>query len=368
MKVMHVAYNSLGIGGIQSVIMAIGRSLKDVSFDVLVFSDEKKHHDAEFLSWGGWIYRIVKPGGKSKTWNNAVFYYRQIRQTYKYLRMGGPYDAIHCHNAFDIGFTNFAAWLAGVPVRIAHAHGIGADTRISALMNYYYCFGRLMIRLFSNRYVGCSSAAADFMFGRNNKRAEVIFNGIEQTEFRNEGRAEGAVSPRKLLHIGKFCYAKNQEFLLEMLLELRQSGEAFTLTMVGAGADEVKIRRKIEELHLSDIVNILPPDSDIPGILKQSGLFIFPSRHEGLGIVLVEAQIAGLSCIVSDRVPREVDLGLCRFLSLGKGPQYWAEFVRRSIKNRTLPISIDEEKVGAFDIRKTSRRYFKIYSGKGVRP
>ena len=63
-------------------------------------------------------------------------------------------------------------------------------------------------------------------------------------------------------------------------------------------------------------------------------LFVFPSEREGLGMALLEAQAAGLPCIISNSLTATVDVvpGLVRRLSLGQSPALWAEAALAAIR------------------------------------
>ena len=88
---------------------------------------------------------------------------------------------------------------------------------------------------------------------------------------------------------------------------------------------------------------------------------IFPSKYEGLGIVLIEAQVSNVPCFISDVIPNEADLGLCTKLSLDKGAKNWAININNYINNQSYNYKLDYEKVKKFDINTVSRSMENIY-------
>jgi glycosyltransferase involved in cell wall biosynthesis len=71
-------------------------------------------------------------------------------------------------------------------------------------------------------------------------------------------------------------------------------------------------------------------------------VFVFPSLYEGLGMVAIEAQAAGIPVVMSDRVPPEAVAipEITKVLSLSSSPQEWADEVLRF---RAIATSIDRQ-------------------------
>lgn len=204
------------------------------------------------------------------------------------------------------------------------------------------------------------------IFGIDN--TVVIRNGIDFKRFQNikesqfEIRKNLGISENAYVigHIGRFSYQKNHEFLVDVFAEVyRKNPDAFLL-LIGAGELMNTVKDKINKLHLTDRVLILSHRSDIPQLLKAMDVFVFPSRFEGLGIVLIEAQVAGLRCIVSDAVPKEAfQTELAVPVSLNESSEKWAEIVLdNSIKGQSNG-NIDD-----YDMNREIKRLERLYLSK----
>ena len=162
----------------------------------------------------------------------------------------------------------------------------------------------------------------------------VIRNGIDFTKFRNipetkeEIRKELGISEDAYVigQVGRFAYQKNPEFTIEVFREVLKKNEKAVLLLIGRGNKEDELRKMIRNYGLEGKVRILVHRRDIPQLLKAMDVFILPSRFEGLGIVLIEAQVAGLPCVVSDRIPQEAfQSPRITRLSLDDPKDRWAE-------------------------------------------
>jgi len=162
----------------------------------------------------------------------------------------------------------------------------------------------------------------------------VIRNGIDLERFsdvtvtKKEKRAELGIKEDAWVvgQVGRFDYQKNPEFTIRVFQEALKKRPDSILLLIGRGRKEKELRKQIEESGLEGKVRMLVSRDDIPELLKAMDVFILPSRFEGFGIVLVEAQAAGLPCIVSDNVPEQVYLSrrINRF-SLDDPISEWAD-------------------------------------------
>lgn len=201
------------------------------------------------------------------------------------------------------------------------------------------------------------------MFGVNN--TVVIRNGIDFKQFQNIAESKDEI--RKNIgipinayvigHVGRFSFSKNHDFLIDIFVEVYRKNTNAFLLLIGVGELMCSIKEKIEKLHLSKRVLILSHRGDIPRLLKVMDIFVFPSKFEGFGIVLIEAQTAGLRCVVSDAVPKEAfQTELAVPVSLKESPEKWAEIVLDdSIKGKP------NGNINDYDMNKEIKRLEKLY-------
>lgn len=168
------------------------------------------------------------------------------------------------------------------------------------------------------------------MFGVD--EVSVIRNGIDLDRFRNvavskeEKRRQLGIPEDAYVigQVGRFTYQKNPEFTVMLFNELVKKNKNARLLLIGRGQEEARLRNQIRELGLEDKARMLVSRDDIPELLKALDVFILPSRFEGFGIVLVEAQAAGIPCVVSDNVPKQVYLSKAvNCLSLDDPAEKW---------------------------------------------
>lgn len=116
----------------------------------------------------------------------------------------------------------------------------------------------------------------------------------------------------------------------------------------------------MKEEHLEKHIHFLGRREDISELLQQNDFFLFPSLFEGLPITLIEAQASGLECFISDTITKEVNVGLCQYLSLEKSAREWAAYISEQLDNRDKK-GYDAKLLDQFDIKNTVKRLEEIY-------
>ncbi|WP_042168350.1 glycosyltransferase family 1 protein [Paenibacillus gorillae] len=328
-KVLHIV-GKMHPGGIETLLMNVYRSIdrERFEFHFAVQSPEPAFYDDEIRALGGTIF--VQPPPK-----NGIGPFR--KQLLANMKEHGPYAAVHSH---VFGFSGYVLKLAaqlGVPVRISHSHNTNDSKSSSPIRTLYRAYMRGLIRKNATMMLGCSRAACESLFGSScwkDQRVAVFPNAISLAPYEAlpEDRSElrrrfGANEEGPLLgHIGRFSRQKNHALLLDSFAAYLKKEPQAQLLLVGDGPLRGEMEHKAEELGIDRQVRFLGLRKDIPELLGALDGFVLPSLYEGLGIVLIEAQAAGVPCLVSEEVPREADLGLGMIsrLPAGDTPQSWA--------------------------------------------
>ena len=162
--------------------------------------------------------------------------------------------------------------------------------------------------------IACSTEAGKWLF-RNNKFT-VIKNGINlenyrfNYETRKKYRSMFKASDDTLIlgHVGRFTYQKNHQYLIKVLKRYTEYNSNVILLLAGTGELEQEVRDLVNKLDLSQKVIFLGTREDINGLMQCMDVFLLPSYHEGLPVVGIEAQTAGLPCILSDNISKETKM------------------------------------------------------------
>lgn len=290
------------------------------------------------------------------SFKNALFYHRKMRQIF--LRKS--YDIVHCHMPHRSIFYFPAAHQAGVLAAVSHSHNSkGADSPPKAVING-------VLRFFGNRYathfIACSDKAAQFAFGRHRK-VLLLYNGVDyrrfvpNAEIRTKIRTALDVGEEFVFcHVGRFAPQKNHLFLIEAFAEAAQRCEC-RLLLLGAGPGREEAEALCGRLGIMEKVIFAGVCKDVENYLQAADAFLLPSVYEGLPVAVVEAQAAGLSCLVSDAVTTACNIGGCTFLPLDKGR--WSEEMEALVKAGIKPHKpfYDEK----FDIESTAAKLGSFY-------
>ena len=327
-RILHVL-PSLGKGmGIDVVVINYYRFIDrdKIQFDFLISAQEKQDFEDEVLSLGGRVFR--RPFRTKKPIENFLAV-KNIVNKNKEIKI------VHIHHAMSLimAADAISAALGGVKIRIAHSHNNGNNSPI------LHALFRPLLRLSATHYAGCATDAARFLFGNklNNKmKAVKIFANARDLSLFQFSPSKRAVMRRQLalesnvvvIHVARLAWQKNQEFLLEAFARAckQKSGASLHLLIAGDGELREKLEKKAGSLAILDKVSFLGLRSDVHDLYQAADIFMLSSLFEGLSSVTIEAQAAGLPCLVSDTCTREVKVSeLVEFLPIDSGVDIWAE-------------------------------------------
>ena len=230
----------------------------------------------------------------------------------------GNYDVVHSHVHLFSGYLLWRARQAGVNSRIAHSHTSVPQGQLSWPRWVYEKGMRMAIGRVATLGLGASAEAMSNLFGvqwRGNPKWQLLPYGIDLTPFATAA-AEAAPLRAKLGipahakvigHVGRFTAAKNHRFLLEIARHVQTEQEDVWVVLVGWGDLLPELKALVAEWQMPRVLFIESPPAIHP-YLYLFDILLFPSLWEGLPIVLLEAQAAGLPCLCSTAVPLEAIL------------------------------------------------------------
>ncbi len=268
-------------------------------------------------------------------------------------------------------FPIFIAKIYGIPIRIIHSHNSGYEYRPGFLRKILITINKSILNFSATDYWACSQKAGEWMFGKN-KNFKIIHNAIDTNSYkfdiikRNNVRRELNLEHKFVVgHVGRFSYQKNHKFVINIFYEVQKMEDNAVLLLVGDTVDDesffIECKKLVKELKLDEKVKFLGMRSDVPDLMQAMDCFLFPSQFEGLGIVAIEAQTAGLRCYLSDIIPEEVKItDLVNFISLNESPKTWADKIleNRNYKRKDMTEKI---KANGYDIKTEIKKVEQFY-------
>ncbi|MDO4153987.1 MAG: glycosyltransferase family 1 protein [Clostridia bacterium] len=326
-------------GGIEMLLMQVFRSVdrKDITFDFLTFC-EKCVFEEEILSAGSQVFHVTRRGvNPIKNRRELIAFYKAHPNTYDFIWY-------HLSSASNCLPVVLAKKYTNAKI-VCHSHGTSFDSR--ALFRPIH----LLLDKINNPKLlkctdfcfACSQAAGDWLFKGSDKPITVIKNGISiekhrySEETRNRIRNEMQLNDSFVIgHAGRFCEAKNQPFIVDVFNAFQKTHPNSLLLLAGEGETQTAVREQVERLGLTNQVRFLGFRDDFAALLQAFDLFLMPSLYEGLPISAIEAQTAGVPCLLADTITKETAItDLVNFMSLEDAPERWAERIA-AIQEKTI--------------------------------
>ena len=268
--------------------------------DVRVLALRYPHRRDQYEVYGAKVHALgvgqVRGLGRLKLWADALF-------TLRSLHNEQPFDVLHAMWADETGLL--AAWAGrwlGISVVVSIAGGelVGFD-------DLHYGLQR---SAFSRWIVGqalgganCVIAACNYArrliseagYSLPHYKTRTITLGVDTSTF-TPPNSNQQPPETKLIHIASLVGVKDQSTLLRAIARL---DDTITLDIIGTGSEEKHLRTLAAELGISERIRFLGavPHLDLPAYYQQATLNVLCSRHEGLGMVTLEAAACGIPTV-----------------------------------------------------------------------
>ena len=372
-RILHVL-GTTNLGGAESRVMDLYRQMdkEEIQFDFLVHSDAIKHagddpnarvpqfYDEEIKAMGGNIYVLPR----FKLYN----YFAYRKAIHAFFAEHHEFKVVQGHMTSTASIYLPIAKKHGIPITVAHCRSGGVDKGIKGVLtkllrkNLYkktdYCFA-------------CSRLAGINAYGEkrlNKGMVKIIYNAVDAGKFaydpekRNQMRKQLNIEDKLVLgHVGRFELPKNHPYLIEIFASLCSMRSDGVLVLLGDGPDRAKMEEKCEELGIRDKVLFMGIRTQTENYYQAFDLFLLPSLYEGMPGVLVEAQAAGLKCLVSDTVTKEAKAtDLVTYMDIEQPPSVWAREILAQA-NYDRRVTYREMVESGFDIKRQADAYRNFY-------
>ncbi|HKM03210.1 MAG TPA: glycosyltransferase family 1 protein [Lachnospiraceae bacterium] len=352
-RMLHIV-GSMSPSGIGNFIMNIYRNIDrdKVQFDFIAHEQREISFDQEILAMGGKIYYVTRKA--VNPWKNFLEIKRVVKK--------GCYTIVFRHtDTAAVAVDLLASKLGGAKRRIAHSHSTSTSNK-----KMHQLF-QPMLHWVCTDYFACSKAAGTWLYG-NKSNYEVIWNGIDIDKFtyniekRNQIRKDENLEDCLVLgHIGNFMPVKNHKFLISLFAKIHEKNTNTKLMLVGDGSLRKDMEEQIRSYELEDCVILTGVRNDTDYLLQAMDLFLFPSFYEGMPIALVEAQAAGLPCLISDIITDDVIVtNLVYKMSLEDDMGCWVQETLKLVKDTARVNTAELINEGGFNVKDLAKRYENI--------
>lgn len=294
------------IGGVETYLMNYYRECVKNNWLQFDFIAETEHivFENEILMLGGRIIHIPKrhehPIGN-------------IKELRSYVKKHSEYETIYfCVLSATAAISVVAVWGLRKNI-VVHSH----NGSVSAMFRHKMF--RPFLNILSNERLACSEVAARFMFGNrtvDKGKVTYITNAVNTKKFSYKPDVRERM--RKKYHcedkivfgfVGRLCYQKDPVRTIRFFEKYHKYNVNSMLFMIGEGEEKDVCEQYVRDKDIKDKVVFTGNVQNVEEWMQLFDVFILLSRYEGFPMVGVEAQCAGLPCIFSDNITREIAFG-----------------------------------------------------------
>lgn len=361
-KILHIV-SSLNGGGVEAMLLNYYDRMNhdEVKFDFITHGSEIGILEGKFTDLHSKIYHVTP---------KHTSLLKNLKETYNIIKKGN-YDIVHCHQGPKGIFALIFAKIIRVKIRIIHNHiAFVPETKIERTKRKIICW---ITKALATHHFACGSDASEWAYGKNalnEGKARVINNAIDTSRFvfdskiRESIRKELCVGNKSVIGcVARFSHQKNHKFLIDIFAQVRKMNPDTVLWLIGEGPLINDIKEHVNQLGLTDTVLFLGARNDVEMLFQGMDLFLLPTKFEGLGIVYIEAQAAGLKTIASKYVvPRETKVtDLISYVDLDAPIEHWVNKVLEGLTYYERKNTSKEIMVHGYEINKESQKLKNIY-------
>jgi glycosyltransferase involved in cell wall biosynthesis len=348
---------SLDAGGAQAFAINFARACVsyDVNCDFAIDHSEYSFYRDVIESLGSRLYQLPEL---------ATAGLHGYKQAWKKLFEEERFDIVHAHARSTASLYLSVAKKAGIAT-VSHSHSTSNGTGVKAAIKDLMKPG---ISRNSDLCLACSKEAGKWLFG--NHPFEVVPNAIHVEDYAFSQADRSSVREKLRIpksayvygHVGRFNRVKNHDFLINVFSEIVKLRPDSYLILVGDGELRTAVENKCKRLNLCDKVRFVGNTHIVSPYYSAMDCMVFPSLWEGIPMTLVEAQAAGLPCVVSANVSQKAELvdGLVTFLSLDDIQKWLSVLVpaRESVPSRS---TVSPVAGSSYDMACQAKRLVSMY-------
>ena len=345
-------FASLDSGGAENRTMDVYRNIDKTKyqFHFISFSlAPNQYFEQEIEHLGGKVIKLASP--------RSVSFFEHISMLVDVFKQYNlNHTVVHSHTLYHSGLVLFAAYKAGIKIRIAHARASQSISK-GIKNEAFILVGKLLIHRYATHRFAVSNVAGQFLFGRDHY--QIVPNAIDIDKYNNftitereKYRKEFDIKENDIIlgHIGRLEPEKNHEFILSIFSQYNRGNSDSKLILIGDGRLKKNLKQRIKELGIEKNVIMCGIRRDANRLINLFDLIIFPSIFEGLPGVILEAQAAGIPSILSSNITREIDLGIGL-----------VKFVDVTNKDRWIYlVEVWRPNIPPLDVRKSAFEYKKL--------
>lgn len=252
------------------------------------------------------------------------------------------YDIMHAHgNSATLAIEMLAGKISGCKVRIAHSHTTSCKHKF---LNF--CLKPTFNLCYTHGFA-CGKSAGKWLFGE--KDFTILKNGkeIEKYKFNAEIRQKY----RRILNlndnnvaignVAAFVNMKNHKFMISFYCDLIKKDDRYKMYLFGIDGEAlVEVKAQIRSLGMENRIYYMGTKDNIQDYMQAMDIMILPSLYEGFPVSVIEWQMGGLPCILSETITRDCNiLGNIKYLPINQGTKPWVKEILNTdynIENREI--------------------------------